>query len=399
MPDSKPQGPDKAHPETKGRRRGGWLSRIAPGVRGAFAKRETPENLWVKDPDTGDMIYRSDLEAALWVTPAGRHMRHRTPDSGFKYTFDDGHYESCRHPAVPEDPLKFSDGKAYKDRLAAARKATGEQGRDGHRLRQGRRRRRRRGLVQDFASWADRWAWRRARASSPPPRPPSPATSRWSFHRRRRRPDAGRRAVPDADGPHDPGHQRAEGRGLPYVVVLTDPTTGGVTASYAMLGDVHLAEPGALIGFAGPRVIEQTIRETLPPGFHSCRSEYLVEKGMVDAAGLDRRGRARDRQCRPFIRAQTAGPHLGHDGQSVRIVEIGAGAGGGQLVDAAAAHLEIQGLVRAGAEIVDLLLIETLAFRSLGAGRGGGRRRGRADQEADGGNENQQGLTHGGLLR
>ena len=68
--------------------------------------------------------------------------------------------------------------------------------------------------------------------------------------------------------------------GLPYVVVLTDPTTGGVTASYAMLGDVHLAEPGALIGFAGPRVIEQTIRETLPPGFQ--RAEYLVEKGMVD---------------------------------------------------------------------------------------------------------------------
>jgi acetyl-CoA carboxylase carboxyl transferase subunit beta len=68
--------------------------------------------------------------------------------------------------------------------------------------------------------------------------------------------------------------------GLPYVVVLTDPTTGGVTASYAMLGDVHLAEPGALIGFAGPRVIEQTIREILPPGFQ--RAEYLVEKGMVD---------------------------------------------------------------------------------------------------------------------
>jgi acetyl-CoA carboxylase carboxyl transferase subunit beta len=68
--------------------------------------------------------------------------------------------------------------------------------------------------------------------------------------------------------------------GLPYIVVLTDPTTGGVTASYAMLGDVHLAEPGALIGFAGQRVIEQTIRETLPPGFQ--RSEYLVEKGMVD---------------------------------------------------------------------------------------------------------------------
>ena len=74
--------------------------------------------------------------------------------------------------------------------------------------------------------------------------------------------------------------QTLKDAGLPYIVVLTDPTTGGVTASYAMLGDIHFAEPGALIGFAGPRVIEQTIRETLPPGFQ--RSEYLVEKGMVD---------------------------------------------------------------------------------------------------------------------
>jgi acetyl-CoA carboxylase carboxyl transferase subunit beta len=74
--------------------------------------------------------------------------------------------------------------------------------------------------------------------------------------------------------------QELKTAGLPYIVVLTDPTTGGVTASYAMLGDIHIAEPGALIGFAGPRVIEQTIRETLPPGFQ--RSEYLVEKGMVD---------------------------------------------------------------------------------------------------------------------
>src|SRR3954470_1702938 len=107
------------------RERTGWLSRIAPGVRGAFAKRETPENLWVKCPDTGEMIFRSDLEAALWVTPAGRHMR-IGPEARFKFTFDDGQYESLPTPSVPQDPLKFSDGKPYKDRLIAARKATGE---------------------------------------------------------------------------------------------------------------------------------------------------------------------------------------------------------------------------------------------------------------------------------
>src|SRR5207253_4238137 len=97
------------------RERTGWLSRIAPGVRGAFAKRETPENLWVKCPDTGEMIYRSDLEAALWVTPAGRHMR-IGPEARFKYTFDGGVHEVLPTPAVVEDPLKFSDGQSYKDR-------------------------------------------------------------------------------------------------------------------------------------------------------------------------------------------------------------------------------------------------------------------------------------------
>jgi acetyl-CoA carboxylase carboxyl transferase subunit beta len=124
---AEPQGPKKGD-KTKApaERRGGWLSRIAPGVRGAFAKRETPENLWVKCPDTGEMIYRSDLEAALWVTPAGRHMR-IGPEARFKFTFDESAYEVLPTPPVVEDPLHFSDGKSYKDRLAAARKSTGEQ--------------------------------------------------------------------------------------------------------------------------------------------------------------------------------------------------------------------------------------------------------------------------------
>jgi len=277
---AEPQGPKKGD-KTKApaERRGGWLSRIAPGVRGAFAKRETPENLWVKCPDTGEMIYRSDLEAALWVTPAGRHMR-IGPEARFKFTFDEAEYEVLPTPAVFEDPLKFSDGKSYKDRLAAARKATGEQ--DAMAIAFGKV-----GgvpavaLVQDFAFMGGSLGMAAGEGFI--------AAAEAAIERQ----------VPLVAFTAAGGARMQEGAlslmqmarttlainamkdaGLPYVVVLTDPTTGGVTASYAMLGDVHLAEPGALIGFAGPRVIEQTIRETLPPGFQ--RSEYLVEKGMVD---------------------------------------------------------------------------------------------------------------------
>ena len=277
---AEPQGPKKGD-KTKvaSERRGGWLSRIAPGVRGAFAKRETPENLWVKCPDTGEMIYRSDLEAALWVTPAGRHMR-IGPEARFKFTFDDGVYQVLPTPAVFEDPLKFSDGKPYKERLAAARKATGEP--DAMAIAHGVV-----GgapavvLVQDFAFMGGSLGMAAGEGFI--------AAAEAAIERQ----------VPLVAFTAAGGARMQEGAlslmqmarttlainalkdaGLPYVVVLTDPTTGGVTASYAMLGDVHLAEPGALIGFAGPRVIEQTIRETLPPGFQ--RSEYLVEKGMVD---------------------------------------------------------------------------------------------------------------------
>ena len=107
------------------RERGGWLAKIAPGVRNLVAKRETPDNLWVKCPDTGEMIYRPDLEAALWVTPAGRHMR-IGPALRFAYTFDGGVHERIAVPATPDDPLHFTAGKSYRDALAAARKTTGE---------------------------------------------------------------------------------------------------------------------------------------------------------------------------------------------------------------------------------------------------------------------------------
>ena len=277
---AEPQDPKKGDKKAAAEgRRGGWLSRIAPGVRGAFAKRETPENLWVKCPDTGEMIFRSDLEAALWVTPAGRHMR-IGPEARFKFTFDEGQYEALPTPPVVEDPLHFSDGKPYKDRLAAARKSTGEP--DAMAIGYGKIA----GvdsvvLVQDFAFMGGSLGMAAGEGFI--------AAAKAALERQ----------VPLVAFTAAGGARMQEGAlslmqmarttlainelkdaALPYVVVLTDPTTGGVTASYAMLGDIHLAEPGALIGFAGPRVIEQTIRETLPPGFQ--RSEYLVEKGMVD---------------------------------------------------------------------------------------------------------------------
>ncbi len=257
----------------------GWLSRLVrPGVK-AETKRDTPDNLWVKCPVSGEMVYRPDLEAALWVTPAGHHMR-IDAIKRLSVTFDDGNYTLIDLPDVAEDPLTFTDDKPYEARLKAARNKVGRKDTmlAGHGEIQGERAV---VLVQDFSFMGGSLGMA-----------------------------AGEAFIAAATHAHDHnmpfvvftaagGARMQEGilslmqmprttlalqmlkdKGLPYIVVLTDPTTGGVTASYAMLGDVHLAEPGALIGFAGPRVIEQTIREKLPPGFQ--RSEYLLEKGMVD---------------------------------------------------------------------------------------------------------------------
>lgn len=268
---------DKNKPQSD--KPGGWLSRFAPGVRKIVSRRETPDNLWVKDPDTGDMLYRSELEGSLWVTPSGRHMRIDAP-TRLRFTFDGGEFEAIDTPDVPEDPLKFSDGRSYRDRLNAARKASGRKdtmaigaGLVGGQSAMV--------IVQDFTFMGGSLGMAAGEA----------------FIKAAR--EAVVRNVPLICFTAAGGARMQEGAlslmqmarttlaidelkqaKLPYAVVLTDPTTGGVTASYAMLGDVHLAEPGALIGFAGPRVIEATIREKLPPGFQ--RAEYLQEKGMVD---------------------------------------------------------------------------------------------------------------------
>ena len=271
------------HTEKPARPKGsGWLSKLRPGVRKTEAPRpvETPDDLWIKCPDTGELLYRPDHEAALWVTPSGFHMR-IGPDQRFRYTFDDAAFERIAAPTAPDDPLKFSDQKPYVDRLAAARKSTGEK--DAMAIAYGKVKSVPAVLlVQDFSFLGGSLGMSAGEGFI--------AAARAAL----------KREVPLVAFTASGGARMQEGTlslmqmarttlaieelkkaGLPYVVVLTDPTTGGVTASYAMLGDVQFGEPGALIGFTGPRIIEQTIRETLPAGFQ--RSEYLEDKGIVDA--------------------------------------------------------------------------------------------------------------------
>ncbi len=277
--DVSPPAPKGAASPERPRRGAGWLSKIAPGVRGFARRKETPDNLWVKCPDTGEMIYRADLDAAMWVTPSGHHMR-IGPQMRFRFTFDEGRFEPIATPRVREDPLGFTDQKPYPERLKAARAATGADdvmaigaGEIGGAPAVA--------LVQDFAfmggslGMAAGEGFIRAAETALARDVPLVAFTAAGGARMQE----GALSLMQMARTTLAIQQLKQAR-LPYVVVLTDPTTGGVTASYAMLGDVHLAEPGALIGFAGPRVIEQTIRETLPEGFQ--RSEYLMDHGMVD---------------------------------------------------------------------------------------------------------------------
>ena len=257
-----------------------WLTKLTPpGVKSIFTKRDTPDNLWLKCPKSGEMIFAADLPGLLHVTPGGHHMR-IGPELRFSYTFDDGHYESIATPSVVADPLKFKDDQKYTDRLKKARAKTGDD--DAMSIGVGTIH----GigatvLVQNFAFMggslgmaAGEGFITAADVAVAKGLPLIVFTAAGGARMQEG-------ALSLMQMPRTTiAVQRLREAGLPYIVVLCDPTTGGVTASYAMLGDVHLAEPGAMIGFAGPRVIEETIREKLPAGFQ--RAEYLEEKGMVD---------------------------------------------------------------------------------------------------------------------
>jgi acetyl-CoA carboxylase carboxyl transferase subunit beta len=258
-----------------------WLTNLPPGLKSIFAKKEESDGdtLWVKCPKTGELVYREDLEAAFWVTPSGAHMR-ITPEQRFKYMFDGGVWAEIPMPPVVRDPLKFRDDKRYTDRLKSAKAKTGRE--DcmvaAHGEINGRRAVI---LVQDFAfmggslGMAAGEAFIKA-AEMAVQRKAALIVITASGGARMQESSFALMQMPlTVLAIQDVKRAR-----LPYIVVLSDPTSGGVLASYAMLGDVQIAEPGAMLAFTGPRVIEQTIREKLPEGFQ--RSEFLRERGMVD---------------------------------------------------------------------------------------------------------------------
>jgi acetyl-CoA carboxylase carboxyl transferase subunit beta len=257
-----------------------WLQKLTPpGVKSIFTKKDTPDNLWVKCPKSDEMIFAADLPGLLHVTPAGHHMR-IGPKLRLQYTFDDGQFETVAIPEVAKDPLKFKDDQKYTDRLKKARAKTGDD--DAMSIGVGKIR----GiktvvLVQNFAfmggslGMAAGEGFIQAAEYAVANKLPMVAFTAAGGARMQEG------ALSLMQMPRTTiAVQELRENNLPYIVVLCDPTTGGVTASYAMLGDIQLAEPGALICFAGPRVIEETIREKLPEGFQ--RAEYLEEHGMID---------------------------------------------------------------------------------------------------------------------
>ncbi|MDB5737711.1 MAG: acetyl-CoA carboxylase carboxyl transferase subunit beta [Sphingomonas bacterium] len=256
-----------------------WIDRVRNSIP-FIVKRETPDNLWYKCPSCGAMTFLKEFEENQSVCPKCQHHARIGAEKRFDLLFDSGVHTLLPSPSVREDPLKFRDTKRYVDRLKAARAATGEP--DAFLNAKGEIEGRKAVVgVQDFAFMGGSMGLAVGAAFV-----------------------AGAQAAIADKCPYivftaAGGARMQEGilslmqmprttvaiqmlreAGLPYIVVMTDPTTGGVTASYAMLGDVQLAEPGALIGFAGQRVIEQTIREKLPEGFQ--RSEYLLDHGMLD---------------------------------------------------------------------------------------------------------------------
>ena len=259
-----------------------WIKNfVRPKIRSILgAKREVPENMWIKDPDSGQMIFYKDLEANQFVIPgSGYHMR-MAPEERLKSMFDGGAFEKIAMPQVVADPLKFRDERRYADRLKEARQKTGAEDAilagtgtlDGLPIVM---------AVQDFAFMGGSLGMAAGEAVIVAMRTAVQRKSPFvlfisSGGARMQEGILSLMQLPRTTV----AVQELRAARLPYIAVLTHPTTGGVTASYAMLGDIHIAEPGALIGFAGQRVIEQTIREKLPEGFQ--RAEYLQEHGMVD---------------------------------------------------------------------------------------------------------------------
>jgi acetyl-CoA carboxylase carboxyl transferase subunit beta len=258
-----------------------WLTNyVRPKIRALVQRSSVPDNLWHKCPACEQMVFHRELAANLNIcTHCGHHLRLGARER-LDLLFDDGEWEDLPLPAVAADPLRFRDRKRYAERLREARTATGRQdalivgrGALGGRTTVA--------AAFDFAFMGGSMgmavgegllAAARAAVESQAPLIVFPSSGGARMQEgilslmQMPRTTIAVELVKEA--------------GLPYIVVLTDPTTGGVSASFAMLGDIAIAEPGAVIGFAGARVIEETIREQLPEGFQ--RAEYLYEHGIID---------------------------------------------------------------------------------------------------------------------
>jgi acetyl-CoA carboxylase carboxyl transferase subunit beta len=258
-----------------------WISNyVRPKINSLFSRREVPENLWTKCPECGTMLFHRELSGNLNVCTNCNHHMAISPRERFNSLFDTGIFTEIRVPEPLPDPLHFRDQKKYPDRLRTAQKTTGEK--EAMLVAEGEMGRTPVvAVAQDFSFMAGSMGMYVGNALI------AAAQHAVKF----RRPlilfaAAGGARMQEGilslmQMPRTTvAVQMLREAGLPYIVVLTHPTTGGVTASYAMLGDIQIAEPQALICFAGPRVIEQTIREKLPEGFQ--RAEYLLDHGMLD---------------------------------------------------------------------------------------------------------------------
>jgi acetyl-CoA carboxylase carboxyl transferase subunit beta len=287
-----------------------WISNVVrPKIRSFLNRRDTPENLWIKCPESGQLVFYKDVEANQFVIPGSDYHMRMSATARLKTMFDGQTWLDVGVPEAQVDPLKFRDQRRYTDRLKDARTKTGMN--DAIKLGFGKLD----GLpvvigVQDFDFMGGSLGMAAGEAVV------------------KGLQTAAERGAPFVMFAASGGARMQEGilslmqlprttvavemlreAGKPYIVVLTNPTTGGVTASYAMLGDIHIAEPGALVGFAGPRVIEQTIREKLPSGFQ--RAEYLKEHGMVDmVVHRHELRRTLANLCRLLTRAPAAGARL-----------------------------------------------------------------------------------------
>jgi len=258
-----------------------WLTNfVRPKFQALVKQTEQPDNLWFKCPNCGQMIFHRDLEENLYVCQHCDHHMRVDVKKRLEMMFDDGRYDRIELPKAVTDPLKFRDLKRYTDRLKEAQGNTGEQDAiivahgdmGGHKV-----------VIAAFEFSCVGGSMGVAVGEG------LVSAAKLAVLQ-----DAPLIVVPASGGARMQegilslmqlprsviAVEEVKEAGLPYIVLLTDPTTGGVTASFAMLGDIQIAEPGAMIGFAGRRVIEQTVRESLPEGFQ--RAEYLKDHGIVD---------------------------------------------------------------------------------------------------------------------